>query len=142
MQGYVPGQDAAFAQSRECYQDLEDWMTSRMRRDCSTVSWRNSWVMLPGALRPATRKAAAAAGGKLATRLSPGEKNGRKRMAELACVYDAAPVPAPSSSAARAPVETQNATSARSRCDPSPANSSSNRPSGIRRGIRCACRGR
>ncbi len=50
-------------------------------------------VMLPGALRPATAKAAAAAQGKLATRLSPGEKNGRKRMAELACVYDAAPVP-------------------------------------------------
>ena len=50
-------------------------------------------VMLPAALRPATAKAAAAAQGKLATRLSPGEKNGRKRMAELACVYDAAPVP-------------------------------------------------
>jgi len=50
-------------------------------------------VMLPEALRPATAKAAAAAVGKLATRLSPGEKNGRKRMAELACVYDAAPVP-------------------------------------------------
>ena len=50
-------------------------------------------VMLPGALRPATAKAAAAAAGKLATRLSPGEKNGRKRMAELACVYDAVPVP-------------------------------------------------
>ncbi|HUY51034.1 MAG TPA: ISKra4 family transposase [Streptosporangiaceae bacterium] len=50
-------------------------------------------VMLPGALRPATAKAAASAEGKLATRLSPGEKHGRKRMAELACVYDAAPVP-------------------------------------------------
>ena len=50
-------------------------------------------VMLPEALRPATAKAAAAAAGKLATRLSPGEKNGRKRMAELACVYDAVPVP-------------------------------------------------
>ena len=49
--------------------------------------------MLPEALRPATAKAAASAEGKLATRLSPGEKNGRKRMAELACVYDAAPVP-------------------------------------------------
>ncbi len=45
-------------------------------------------VMLPGALRSATAKAAAAAQGKLATRLSPGEKNGGKRMAELACVYD------------------------------------------------------
>jgi hypothetical protein len=50
-------------------------------------------VMLPGALRPATAKAAASAAGRLATRLSPGEKNGCKRMAELACVYDAAPVP-------------------------------------------------
>jgi hypothetical protein len=50
-------------------------------------------VMLPDALRPATAKAAAAAQSKLATRLSPGEKNGRKRMAELACVYDAVPVP-------------------------------------------------
>jgi hypothetical protein len=50
-------------------------------------------VMLPEALRPATAKAAASAQGKLATRLSPGEKHGRKRMAELACVYDATPVP-------------------------------------------------
>jgi hypothetical protein len=50
-------------------------------------------VMLPGALRPATAKAAAAAENRLATRLSPGEKHGRKRMAELACVYDAVPVP-------------------------------------------------
>jgi hypothetical protein len=50
-------------------------------------------VMLPRALRPATARAAAAAAGRLATRLSPGEKHGRKRMAELACVYDAAPVP-------------------------------------------------
>ena len=50
-------------------------------------------VMRPEALRPATAKAAATTQGKLTTRLSPGEKHGRKRMAELACVYDAAPVP-------------------------------------------------
>ena len=50
-------------------------------------------VMLPEALRPATAKAAASAETKLATRLSPGEKNGRKRMAEVAGVYDAAPAP-------------------------------------------------
>jgi hypothetical protein len=49
-------------------------------------------VMRPEALRAATAKAAARAGRKLAARLSPGEKNGRKRMAELACVYDAQPV--------------------------------------------------
>jgi hypothetical protein len=50
-------------------------------------------VMRPDALRPATAKAAASAQNKLATRLSPGEKSGRKRMVELACVYDAVPVP-------------------------------------------------
>ncbi|HXZ70754.1 MAG TPA: ISKra4 family transposase [Streptosporangiaceae bacterium] len=49
-------------------------------------------VMLPGALRPATAKAAETAENKLATRLSPGEKHGRKRMAEVAGVYDAVPV--------------------------------------------------
>jgi len=50
-------------------------------------------VMRPEALREATARAAAGAQHKLATRLSPGEKNGRKRMAELGCVYDCAPVP-------------------------------------------------
>ena len=50
-------------------------------------------VMRPDALRDTTANAAARGQPKLATRLSPGEKNGRKRMAELACVYDAAPVP-------------------------------------------------
>jgi hypothetical protein len=50
-------------------------------------------VLLPGALRPATAKAAAAGKNKLATRLSPGEKRGRKRMAEIAAVYDCTPVP-------------------------------------------------
>jgi hypothetical protein len=50
-------------------------------------------VMRPEALREATAKAARVARQKLATRLSPGEKTGRKRMAELAAVYDAAPVP-------------------------------------------------
>jgi hypothetical protein len=50
-------------------------------------------VMIPSALRDATAKAAAGAGRKLKTRLSPGEKRGRKRMAELAAVYDAVPVP-------------------------------------------------
>lgn len=49
-------------------------------------------VMRPDALRPATRKAAAAATHKLKTRLSKGEKRDRKRMAELAVVYDIAPV--------------------------------------------------
>jgi hypothetical protein len=50
-------------------------------------------VMIPQALREATAKAAAQAQRKLRTRLSPGEKNNRKRMAEVAAVYDAAPAP-------------------------------------------------
>ena len=28
MQGYVPARDDAFAQSRECFGELEDWMAS------------------------------------------------------------------------------------------------------------------
>jgi hypothetical protein len=50
-------------------------------------------VMRPEALRPATAEAAASAARKLATRLPPGEKHGRKRMAELAAVHDTIPVP-------------------------------------------------
>src|SRR5271165_2660441 len=50
-------------------------------------------VMRPGSLRPATAKAAAGAERKLATRLSPGEKRNRKRMAEIAGVYDFIPAP-------------------------------------------------
>jgi hypothetical protein len=50
-------------------------------------------VMRPEALREATATAARSAGRKLTTRLSPGEKHGRTRMAELAGVYDATPAP-------------------------------------------------
>ena len=50
-------------------------------------------VMRPDALRPATAKAAQGATTKLATRLSKGEKRNRKRMAELAAVYDLTPLP-------------------------------------------------
>ena len=49
-------------------------------------------VMRPGALRAATAKAAARQG-KMRTRLTAGEKPNRKRMATLACVYDAEPAP-------------------------------------------------
>ncbi|WP_374106736.1 ISKra4 family transposase [Kitasatospora aureofaciens] len=49
-------------------------------------------VIRPEALREATAKAAAAkSGNKMATRLAPGEKSGRKRMATLGTVYDAEP---------------------------------------------------
>jgi hypothetical protein len=53
-------------------------------------------VMRPEGLRPATRRAAAAKDrgrGVFRTRLASGEKPCRKRMAALACVYDAAPAP-------------------------------------------------
>jgi hypothetical protein len=49
-------------------------------------------VMRPQALRPATARAAARQG-RMRTRLAPGEKSCRKRMATLACVYDAEPSP-------------------------------------------------
>ena len=49
-------------------------------------------VMRPGSLRAATAKAAANTNPKLATRLSKGEKRGRKRMAEVGAVYDITPV--------------------------------------------------
>ena len=51
-------------------------------------------VMRPEGLRPATRRAAAGkkrGRGVFRTRLASGEKPCRKRMATLACVYDAAP---------------------------------------------------
>jgi hypothetical protein len=48
-------------------------------------------VMRPNALREATGKAVASR--KLSTRLSRGEKRSRKRMAEVACVYDLTPQP-------------------------------------------------
>ena len=50
-------------------------------------------VMRPGSLRPGTAARAARASAKLATRLSPGEKHGRKRMAEIVAVYDLEPAP-------------------------------------------------
>ena len=50
-------------------------------------------VMRPGSLRPGTAARAAQATSKLATRLSPGEKHGRKRMAEIVAVYDLDPAP-------------------------------------------------
>jgi len=50
-------------------------------------------VMRPDALRAATKRAAESSTTKLKTRLSKGEKRGRKRMAELGAVYDVTPVP-------------------------------------------------
>jgi len=50
-------------------------------------------VMRPEALREPTRTHAQSASGKLKTRLSKGEKTNRKRMAEIATVYQLTPEP-------------------------------------------------
>jgi len=50
-------------------------------------------VMRPDGLRPATAAQAAKTSAKLAMRLSPGEKHGRKRMAEIVAVCDLKPAP-------------------------------------------------
>lgn len=50
-------------------------------------------VMRPEALREPTRTQAQNASGKLKTRLSKGEKQGRKRMAEIVTVYELTPEP-------------------------------------------------
>ena len=50
-------------------------------------------VMRPEALRPATLKAHQNSRRALRTRLAPGEKPHRKRMATLACVFDSDPAP-------------------------------------------------
>ena len=50
-------------------------------------------VMRPDSLRSGTAARAERASAKLATRLSPGEKHGRKRMAEIVAVYDLEPAP-------------------------------------------------
>ena len=36
--------DEAFAESRECFRELEDWLASEEAAGCSTLSWRNSWT--------------------------------------------------------------------------------------------------
>jgi hypothetical protein len=50
-------------------------------------------VMLPASLREATRQAAAGTNHKFTSRLSPGEKRNRKRMAEVGAVYDCSLAP-------------------------------------------------
>lgn len=69
-------------------------------------------VMRPDALREPTRKAAAAGGHKLATRLSRGEKSGRKRMAEVVAVYHCTPVPRTAGDVIGEPAQTRERRSA------------------------------
>jgi hypothetical protein len=79
--------------------DIDDFYTCRTpepagRRTLLVLSFDGKGiVMRPGHLREATAKAAERAKRTFRTRLSTGEKSGRKRMATLAVVHDADPAP-------------------------------------------------
>jgi hypothetical protein len=62
-------------------------------------------VMRHEDLREATRRAAEKKVNKLETRLAPGEKNNRKRMAQVAAVYSVAPWPRTAADVLRKPTE-------------------------------------
>jgi hypothetical protein len=79
--------------------DITTFYTQRRRPDSEhenvlVLSYDGKGVVMrPDALRLATAHKAQTANNKLATRLSPGEKRNRKRMAEVGAVYDAVPAP-------------------------------------------------
>jgi hypothetical protein len=79
--------------------DFESFYASRQRDACEpgdalVLSCDGKGVVMrPDGLREATRKHAQSHTNKLKTRLSRGEKSGRKRMAEVAAVYEIEPVP-------------------------------------------------
>jgi hypothetical protein len=82
--------------ARQAAVDVDAFYAARRREPCPDLVLGlqcdgKGIVMRPGHLRPGTAKAAAKATAKLATRLSPGEKHGRKRMAEIVAVYDLKP---------------------------------------------------
>ena len=77
--------DAFYAQRERTVPDGKDLLV--LSCDAKGV------VMRPEALREQTRTQAQSASGKLKTRLSKGEKQGRKRMAEIVTVYELTPEP-------------------------------------------------
>lgn len=107
----VPGQDGVFAESRECFRQLEDWMASEETAGLQRViePTPEGWPLIltfdgkgadPDFRREGRRGVARreAPGPPHPRRASsrrgcrPGKKHGRKRTAELAGVYDAASV--------------------------------------------------
>lgn len=88
-------EDLAHASAR----DFEGFYASRQRDACEpgdavVLSCDGKGVVMrPEALRQATRREAQNAQHKLKTRLSRGEKRGRKRIAEVGAVYEIEPVP-------------------------------------------------
>ncbi len=97
--GVVLGKPQLLALVRQAATDVGDFYTSRRpdpSPDTDVLVMTNDGKgirMRPDGLREITRKAAATTTNKLTTRLSPGEKSGRKRMAELGAVYDITPAP-------------------------------------------------
>ena len=91
-------QTAGRAGSGERCRDIAAFYAARIPVPCTASTLlvisadAKGIVMRPEALRPATAKAAARQG-RMRTRLAAGEKPSRKRMATLACVYDAEPSP-------------------------------------------------
>jgi len=77
--------DAFYAQTERTPSDDEDLLV--LSCDAKGV------VMRPDGLREPTRTQAQSASPKLKTRLSKGEKQGRKRMAEIVTVYELTPEP-------------------------------------------------
>ncbi|MEU5942872.1 ISKra4 family transposase [Micromonospora sp. NPDC047548] len=96
--------------------DIDNFYAARRPADCPDgdivvlTCDAKGIVMRPDALRAATAKRAASSSRKLATRLSRGEKLGRKRMAEVVAVYHCTPAP-------RTPADVIGAPSAAERRD-------------------------
>ncbi len=97
--GQVVGQRQVEQLARAAAVDFEAFYGSDARPEASgedvvvITADGKGVVMREAALRPGTAKAAAKAQNKLKTRLSPGEKANRKRMAEVVGVYTVEPVP-------------------------------------------------
>ncbi|MDH6119714.1 hypothetical protein ABH930_004475 [Kitasatospora sp. GAS204A] len=95
----LPAETAKIEGTRSKLKRLDAFYRVRIPLPCSTdmplvlqVDGKGV-VMRPEALREATRRAAAKTAGAHRTRLAPGEKPNRKRMATVACVFDTRPAP-------------------------------------------------
>ena len=97
--GQTVGQRQVEQLARAAAVDFEAFYSSEARPEASgedvvvITADGKGVVMREADLRPGTAKAAAKAQNKLKTRLSPGEKANRKRMAEVVGVYTVTPLP-------------------------------------------------
>jgi hypothetical protein len=97
--GVSVGKRQVEALTEQAARDIDDFYATRAGIACPVADVlvltadAKGIVMRPDALREPTRTAAAGSPHKMTTRLSRGEKTGRKRMAEVVAVYHATPVP-------------------------------------------------